>query len=89
VLYLFKKIFYAFLISIVAVLFSTAAANAASTQNVKDYMNYLSQGEVDELQDEINRIKNTCGLEAVIVITDKTDGKSSMEYADDYYDYNG
>jgi uncharacterized protein len=89
VLYLFKKIFYAFLISIVAVLFSTAAVNAASTQNVKDYMNYLSQGEVDELQDEINRIKNTCGLEAVIVITDKTDGKSSMEYADDYYDYNG
>lgn len=84
-----RKIFYVFLISILAALCNTAVINAAGTQNVKDYMNYLSQGEAGQLQDEINRIKSTFGLDTVIVITDKTDGKSSMAYADDYYDYNG
>lgn len=61
---------------------------AAETDNVKDYLNYLSETEVQELQSRINEISNKCSLDTVIVITDNTDGKSSMQYADDFYDNN-
>lgn len=63
-------------------------AKAAETDNVKDYLNYLSETEIQELQSEINEISNKFNLDTVIVITDNTDGKSSMEYADDFYDNN-
>jgi len=61
---------------------------AAETSNVKDYLNYLSETEVQEFQSMIDEIANEYNLDTVVVITDKTDGKSSMEYADDFYDYN-
>lgn len=61
---------------------------AAETDNVKDYLNYLSETEVQELQSRINEISNKYSLDTVIVITDNTDGKSSMQYADDFYDNN-
>lgn len=61
---------------------------AAETDNVKDYLNYLSDTEVQELQSRINEISNKFSLDTVIVITDNTDGKSSMQYADDFYDNN-
>ncbi|MGL5641504.1 MAG: TPM domain-containing protein, partial [Paraclostridium sp.] len=61
---------------------------AAETDNVKDYLNYLSETEVQELQSRINEISNKCSLDTVIVITDNTDRKSSMQYADDFYDNN-
>lgn len=57
--------------------------------NVKDYLNYLQEDEKTNLQAEIDNIKSEYNLDAVIVITDNTEGKSSMEFADDYYDYNG
>ncbi|MGL5692793.1 MAG: TPM domain-containing protein [Peptostreptococcaceae bacterium] len=61
---------------------------AAETDNIKDYLNYLSETEVQELQSSINKISNEYNLDTVIVITDNTDGKSSMQYADDFYDDN-
>lgn len=61
---------------------------AAETTNVKDYLNYLSETEVKELQDRINEISSKYSLDTVVVITDNTAGKSSMQYADDFYDYN-
>lgn len=61
---------------------------AAETTNVKDYLNYLSETEVQELQSRINEISSKYSLDTVVVITDNTDGKSSMQYADDFYDNN-
>ena len=57
--------------------------------NVYDYLNYLSDDEVIELQTAINSVSNDYNLDVVVVITDQTDGKSSMEFADDFYDSNG
>lgn len=63
-------------------------AYASNPINVVDNLGYLSDGEISELQLRIDEIKSTYNLDTVIVITDNTDGKSSMAYADDYYDYN-
>jgi uncharacterized protein len=41
------------------------------------------------LQNSIDNVKNDYNLDVVVVITDNTNGKSSMEFADDYYDNNG
>jgi len=53
---------------------SQALVFAESSKNVKDYLNYLTAEEK---------------LDVVIVITDNTQGKSSRDFADDFYDYNG
>lgn len=62
---------------------------AAESANVKDFIGYLTDGEVSQLQEAADRLKSEYALEPVIVITDDVEGKSSMAYADDYYDYNG
>ena len=61
---------------------------AAETKNIKDYLNYLSEPKVQQLQNSIDEVANKYNLDTVIVITDNTEGKTSMEYADDFYDYN-
>lgn len=75
----------------VSLMLATGAPStyAAESANVKDSMNYLTTDQVQALQAAEDRIKTTYGLEPVIVITDNVEGKSSMAYADDYYDYNG
>ncbi len=77
---------------LLAVAICCSAANpvmAAETANVKDFLGYLAEDQIQMLQGEAERIRDTYGLEPVIVITDDMEGKSSMAYADDYYDYNG
>jgi len=68
--------------------FSTAMVYA-DTNNVIDHLGSLTDNEMEYLQSEIDNIRDQLQLDAVIVITDDTGGKSSMAYADDYYDYNG
>ncbi|WP_265444838.1 TPM domain-containing protein [Acetivibrio straminisolvens] len=64
-------------------------AFAESSNNVIDYLNYLTDSEVLTLQTEIDSIKKNYRLDVVIVITDDTQGKSSRDFADDFFDYNG
>ncbi len=85
---MFKKIS-ASLFAIVAVLSMCVSVSAYESENVFDYLEYLTEDEVVALQGTIDGIATTHKLDVVIVITDDTEGKSSMEYADDYYDYNG
>ncbi|HOQ01780.1 MAG TPA: TPM domain-containing protein [Acetivibrio clariflavus] len=88
-LYLFKKL--SFLILVFLLFFNLAVftAYASNSINVVDDMGFLSDSDIQELQDRIDKIKDQFRLDVVIVITDKMNGKSSMAYADDYYDYNG
>lgn len=81
----FKSLIFLFVCLIVL---SPIRVKAAETANVKDYLNYLSETEVQKLQSSINEISNKYNLDTVVVITDNTDGKSSMQYADDLYDNN-
>lgn len=64
-------------------------ALAGNTDNIRDDLNYLSDQELQEIQTQIDEVVSTYGLDIAIVITDNTDGKSSMDFADDYFDYNG
>lgn len=86
---MYRKASVLVLILILSFIIGGIGVNAASTNNVKDFMGYLSESEAEKLQAEIDNIKNTYNLDAVIVITDNTGGKSSMAFADDYYDNNG
>lgn len=70
-------------------LLGQASIMAAEKDNVKDFLNYLKDSEAAELQDSIEKVKSDYSLDVVLVITDNTEGKSSMAFADDYYDYNG
>ena len=69
-------------------LLSSTLVYASNPNNVVDFLDYLSESEIEQLQTRIDTIKDSYTLDTVIVITDNTDGKSSMDYADDYYDYN-
>lgn len=62
---------------------------AENPANVIDNLDYLSTSEIANLQADIDNIKNGYGLDVVIVITDNTEGKSSRDFADDFFDYNG
>lgn len=87
---MFKKLMTGCLVMVALLVFGhLLPIHAAESANVKDFMNYLTAGELSVLQDRAEQIKSTYGLEPVIVITDNVEGKSSMAYADDYYDYNG
>lgn len=79
------------IITTVTIVLSLASSNvmAMETNNVKDFLGYLNEEEVISIQKEIDYIKEEHGLDTVIVITDDVENKSSMAYADDFYDYNG
>ncbi|HCS73510.1 MAG TPA: hypothetical protein DIW17_06515 [Clostridiales bacterium] len=63
-------------------------AKAASTDNVIDDLDFLTLEELSQIQSEIDQAVLEHNLDIVIVITDNMEGKSSMDFADDYYDYN-
>ncbi|HOB19595.1 MAG TPA: TPM domain-containing protein [Candidatus Atribacteria bacterium] len=66
-----------------------STAQAGTSDNVKDLLNYLTTDEVNDLQGRIEGIGASRGLDVVIVITDDIGSKSPTAYADDYFDYNG
>lgn len=62
---------------------------ASRTDNIVDELDYLSQTEITELQGLIDEAVMQYDMDIVIVITDDVKGKSSMDFADDFYDDNG
>jgi len=85
---LYKRIAVVILIVLISFTISSLA-HAQETDNIYDYLDYLSSDNILSLQGEIDRLKSKHGLDIAIVITDDTEGKSSRDYADDFYDYNG
>lgn len=61
---------------------------AQGTVVIDEYEALTSDEEMD-LTQRIESINETDAFEVVIVITDQMNGKSSMAYADDFYDENG
>jgi len=62
----------------------------AFTENQKVYDNagLLDETQIQELQNRCIELANEKEVDIIIVTTDKTNGKSSMAYADDFYDEN-
>ncbi|MDO5148341.1 MAG: TPM domain-containing protein [Oscillospiraceae bacterium] len=66
--------------------FGACAVSASGGSHVFDYDNSLSDEEEKLLDESIKQAEQKYGLNIAIVITDDLGTKSSMEYADDFYD---
>lgn len=61
----------------------------ASSQRVFDEAGLLTPSEISSLEEQIAQLTGELGLDLVVVTTEDTQGKSSRDYADDYYDQGG
>lgn len=57
----------------------------SSYQAVYDYASLLTGDEVTSLESRISEIQANYGMDAYILTTNDTEGKSAMEYADDFF----
>lgn len=62
---------------------------ATNRQAVIDELGYLSTSEISKLDEMIKGIRVDRQLDVVILITDDVEGKTSRDFADDFYDYGG
>lgn len=61
----------------------------ADGEMVVDQAGLFDQAQVQELENRIQELENAWDMDFVVVTTREADGKTSEEYADDYYDYQG
>ena len=59
-----------------------------ASRKVYDYANLLTEQEENSLSNDITKFIGTYHMDMVIVTISENNKKSSMEYADDFYDYN-
>lgn len=60
----------------------------AENLKVNDYANLFTVDEIQKLTSSIEEIVNRHNMDVVIVTTNDVEGKTSRDYADDFYDYN-
>ena len=82
-----KRIFSIFFA--VIILFSSSIMVSAVGQKVYDNANLLSSEELSDIQNLAQNTSKEINMDIVIVTTNDDEGKAPMEYADDFYDYNG
>ncbi|WP_133015534.1 TPM domain-containing protein [Clostridium cuniculi] len=76
-------------ISVLIFILSFSFIVKANVNPVVDEAKLLSQDERDKLREDIEKFRESYNIDAVIVTTNDLQGKNTMDYADDYYDYNG
>lgn len=81
-----KKRYMTFLLTVLCTILTVLPVRADSPR-LEDGAGLLTQTEAAELMAELDEISERRDVDIVIVTTNGTDGKSMMEYADDYFDY--
>lgn len=76
-------------ISSLVLLLSFVTIVSADINSVVDYANLLSSEEEQQLRGDLASFKEKYNMDTVIVTSNDLGGKSQMDYADDYFDYNG
>lgn len=76
-------------ISVLIFIISFSFIVKANVNPVVDEAKLLSQDERDKLIEDIEKFRENYNIDAVIVTANDLQGKNTMDYADDYYDYNG
>ena len=84
-----KKIISISIVLLLILSVSIIPAFAAEKPLLVDGMNFLTESEAAEVEAKLNEISDKYNMDFVIVTTDNLEGKTKMEFADDYYDYNG
>lgn len=64
----------------------TAFASEEKESRVFDQAGLLTEEEVKELEQQLARLQEKIKMDLVVVTTDDSQGKTSEEYADDFYD---
>lgn len=67
---------------------STSVPSVDETQKIYDYANLISTEEEKNLYNDIQKFIEKYNMDMVIVTINENPKYSSMEYADDFYDYN-
>lgn len=83
-----KKLFA--MLCVIAVCFAAVIPTAAADQpRLVDNANLLTVSEEADITAKLDEISARQQFDVVIVTVDSTEGKTPMDYADDYYDSNG
>lgn len=62
--------------------------NVEPSRNIVDMANILNSEQTSQLEQKITQVINNCQMDVVILTTCLNNGKSMMDFADDYYDEN-
>lgn len=84
-----KKVAAGFAAVLLCMWFSFTAVFAVGESRVYDYAGLFTAEEAQELEESITEYREQTGLDLVVVTIDDARGKTSRQYADDFYDYNG
>ena len=84
-----KKIIHILTACILMVMLFGMDVHAAHPKRLVDDADLLSDYEEEQLANTLDEVSEKLNFDVIVVTTNSTDGKSSMDYADDYYDYNG
>lgn len=84
------KVIKGFIYSLI-IMYSVIVSSNVSADNLKinDYAKLYNTDEIQKLSKSIEDIINTHNIDVVVVTTNDVEGKTSRDYADDFYDYNG
>lgn len=67
-------------------LFFSQHLSFASEQKIYDQAQLFSDYETTIIEDAINKFEKTANMEAIVVTTDEAHGKTTRDYADDFFD---
>lgn len=80
------SIFFALLLSVIPVIPAFAESDILRLADMADL---LSDSEEADLMEKLDEVSERQEVDIVVVTVDSLEGMSTMEYADDFYDYNG
>ncbi len=69
--------------------FFVVSVNAESKNRLVDDANLLDKQEEKDITERLDEISEKYEIDVIILTVDSTNYKSPMDYADDYFDYNG
>ena len=81
--------FSSILLSVPSLAAGKDAALPAQPSRMEDLADLLTEEEEDALRSRLDEISERQKLDVVVVTADSLDGKTPMEYADDFFDDNG
>ena len=84
-----KRVFQIFFALILTVIPAFPVFAADGMPRLTDEADLLSDSEETALLSELDEISERQQLDIVVVTVNSLEGKTAMEYADDFYDYNG
>lgn len=84
-----KSIFRIFFVLMLSLYLAIPALAADGTLRLVDEAALLSDSEAADLSEQLDEISERQQVDIVVVTVDSLAGASPMDYADDFYDYNG